>query len=252
MAGSSANRTGRYLYAIVDGRAVVGGDLTGIDGGQVYPIASGHLVAVVSDVPNQKLRPERRHLAAHQGVLKELVEAGGILPMAFGIIADSTEAVEAILAKNRDNLNAQLERVEGKVEMGLRVRWDVPNIFAYFVDAHPQLEAVRNRLFSSNRELTRDEKIELGQLFERLLSADRQAHAQKVEELLAPRCFEFRRNPPRNECEVMNLACLIGCGARAAFEEGVFAAAALFDDHFAFDYNGPWAPHNFVDIDLEI
>lgn len=252
MAGSTENKAGRYLYAIVGNGTVVGSDLTGIDGHQVYPIASGHLVAVVSDVPNQKLRPERRHLAAHQGVLKRLVETGSVLPMTFGIIADSAEAVEAILTKNRDDLNAQLERVEGKVEMGVRVRWDVPNIFAYFVDTHPELKAVRNRLFSSNRELTRDEKIELGQLFERLLSEDRQAHAQKVEEVLAPRCFELRLNPPRNECEVMNLACLIGCGARAVFEEGVFVAAALFDDHFAFDYNGPWAPHNFVDIDLEI
>ena len=251
MSGSAESRAGRYLYAIV-GTGTAVDDLTGIDGGQVYPIASGHLVAVVSEVPNQKLRPERRHLAAHQGVLKRLVEAGGVLPMAFGIVADSADAVEAILARNCDTLNAQLERVAGKVEMGLRVRWDVPNIFAYFVDIHPELKAIRNRLFSSNRELTRDEKIELGQLFERLLSADRQLHVQKVAEALAPRCFELRFNPPRDEYEVMNLACLVDSGARAALEEGVFAAAALFDNQFAFDYNGPWAPHNFVDLNLEV
>jgi hypothetical protein len=252
MADRAAGRTGRYLYAVVDGRTTVAGDLTGIDGSQVYAIDDGHLAAVVSDVPDQKLRPERRHLAAHQGVLKRLLEAGSILPMSFGVIADSAAAVERLLARNRDNLGAQLRRVEGKVEMGLRVRWDVPNIFAYFADVHPELKAVRNRLFGSNRELTRDEKIELGQLFERLLNQDRRAHAQKVEGVLASRCAELRHSPPRSEYEVMNLACLIDSQARAAFEAGVFEAARLFDDHFAFDYTGPWAPHNFVDVDLEI
>jgi hypothetical protein len=52
----------------------------------------------------------------------------------------------------------------------------------------------------------------------------------------------------------MSLACLVGrgAGAQAAFEAGVFAAAKLFDNNFAFDYNGPWAPHNFVELDLQL
>ncbi|MFH1596354.1 MAG: GvpL/GvpF family gas vesicle protein, partial [Pseudomonadota bacterium] len=65
---------------------------------------------------------------------------------------------------------------------------------------------------------------------------------------------EIKRNKCRNESEVMSLACLVGrqAGAQAAFEEGVFAAAKLFDNNFAFDYNGPWAPHNFVELDLQL
>ena len=29
-------------------------------------------------------------------------------------------------------------------------------------------------------------------------------------------------------------------------------AAGLFDDHYRFDYNGPWPPYNFADIDLKL
>jgi len=50
----------------------------------------------------------------------------------------------------------------------------------------------------------------------------------------------------------MNLACLVPCQAQAEFEQEVFEAAKLFDNHFAFDYNGPWAPHNFVDLELKL
>ena len=43
---------------------------------------------------------------------------------------------------------------------------------------------------------------------------------------------------------------LIDRDGRKQFEQGVIQAARLFDDRFAFDFNGPWPPHNFVEIDL--
>jgi len=73
-----------YLYAIApdsDGR--IFGPI-GLDGGTVYSITNGRVSAVVSDVP-EKLRPERRQLAAHQEVLKRLMgETAGILPVVGG------------------------------------------------------------------------------------------------------------------------------------------------------------------------
>jgi len=50
----------------------------------------------------------------------------------------------------------------------------------------------------------------------------------------------------------MNLACLVDKSQEDRFEQGVMAAARIFDDNFAFDYNGPWAPHNFVKVELEL
>ena len=50
----------------------------------------------------------------------------------------------------------------------------------------------------------------------------------------------------------MNLACLLDRTSLGEFEAGVLEAAAYFDDNFAFDYNGPWAPHNFVEMEVEI
>jgi len=43
----------------------------------------------------------------------------------------------------------------------------------------------------------------------------------------------------------MNLACLINRSDQERFEEGVFESARHFDNNFSFEYNGPWAPHNF-------
>lgn len=242
---------GRYLYAVVDGSPDFGLGAMGIDGSRVYTIEDGQIGAVVSDLPNERIRPERRRLAAHHAVLKKLMETQTVLPMAFGLVADGPEAIHRILEKNRVTFTEQLERFAGKVEMGLRVCWDVPNIFEYFVNTIADLRQLRDRLFRLGREPSQEEKIELGRIFDRALIEQRADHTERVLEVLSPLCFETKENKPRNEHEVMNLACLIGRDKQQDFEKGVFAAAKFFDQHYAFDYNGPWPPHNFVDISLQ-
>ena len=257
MPGQAAAQNGKYLYAIVacaddPGAVQAGRDYgpIGIDGGTVYTLSGGRAAAVVSCVPNEKVRPQRRHLAAHQEVLKRLMEETTPLPMAFGVIADGPDAIQGILSHNRDAFFEQLQRVAGKVEMGLRITWDVPNIFEYFVDTHPELRVTRDRFFGIHRNPSQEEKIELGRMFDRTLDEDREAHAEKVEGVLSRHCAEIKRNRCRNEREVMNLACLVGREGQAEFEAGIFEAAEIFDNTFVFDYNGPWPPHNFVDINL--
>jgi len=246
-------RSGRYLYAVVPGPVEQVYALKGLEGKAVYTITNGKVAAVVSDIPYQKIRPERRHLAAQQAVLKGLLsQADALLPMAFGIIAVGAKEVQEILTRNHDPLAKQLQRVAGKVEMGLRVSLDVPNIFEYFVNTHPELRAARDRFLGSKRNPSHDDKIELGRLFDRFLQEDREAYTEGVEEILSPVCFEIKRNKCRHEGEVMSLACLVGRDAQDRFEAGVFEAAKLFDNNFSFDYNGPWAPHNFVELNLEL
>ena len=248
----AAARGRTYLYAVIGNAQGRTYDDVGIDGRKVYIISVGRVAAVVSDVPSGKVRPERSHLAAHQGVLKKLMAEATPLPMSFGILADSAQAVRNMLSRNQPALLEQLRRVAGKVEMGLRVSWDVPNIFEYFVNTHPELKLARDRLLGGHREPTQDQKIEVGRLFDRFLNGDREAYADKVKGILAPHCFEIELNKCRNEREVMNLVCLVERAAMPQFESSVFEAAKQFDNNFAFDYNGPWAPHNFVEIDLEI
>jgi hypothetical protein len=249
---SNLHKGGKCLYAIAalsEDRAY---NVDGIAGSPVYTISNGHVAAVVSDCAHQKLRPERAHLAAHREVLKRLMLDSTVLPMAFGTIADDMKAVRRMLSLNQKAFLEQLERVAGKVEMGLRVKWDVPNIFEYFVDIHPELRAARDRLMGNQHEPRQEDKIELGQLFNRTLDEDREAHSEKLEEVLAPCCAETKRSPPRNVNEAVNLNCLVGRDNQKQLEDAVFQAANLFDNNYAFDLNGPWAPHNFVEMELKL
>lgn len=244
-------KNGKYLYAVIQAaREIEFGDI-GIDGERVYVISDSHSGAVVSDFGNGKIRPERRHIAAHQAVLKRLMDQGTPLPISFGVIADGTKNIRQILSRNRKAFAEQLDHVRDKVEMGLRVSWDVPNIFEYFVNTHTELRAARDQFFGAQRAPTQEDKIEVGRIFDRCLQEDREERIERVEATISTCCFEIKSNPPRNEKEVMNLACLVGREAAGKeFESAIFEAARGFDNSFSFDFNGPWAPHHFVEIKL--
>lgn len=244
---------GRYLYAVAEG--VPDGevfDYLGLDGSVVHAIGDGEIAAIVSDLANQKLRAERRRLAAHHDVLRRLMNQHEVLPIAFGVVAEGTEAVRRILRINHDAILEQLDRVRGRAEMGLRVSWDVPNIFEYMIGRHEKLKALRDRIFRGGRLPTQDDKIDLGRAFDRLLNEDREDHVQQVSEALDNHVVEIKSNPPRTENEVMNLACLVQRERLSDFEQSVFDVARRFDVNFAFDISGPWPAHNFVEIGLQM
>lgn len=243
----------RYIYAAVHGPDDRLRDLAGIDGRPVYTVVVNGVGAALSDIDHRRIRPERLHLAAHRAVLARLVETqDSVLPMRFGLIASGPEQVTRLLSRNHDLIARQLRRLAGKIEMGLRVVWDVPNIFEYFVNLRPELKQMRDAVFGAAGAPTRDDRLELGRQFAAALNQERSLHTRTVEQTLMPRCVEIKRNPVREDREVMNLACLVIKDRREQFEEGVFEAARGFDNSFAFDFNGPWAPHAFADLALRI
>lgn len=245
-------RSAKYLYAVIATPDHLELGDCGLNGQPVSIISYGQLAAVVSDVSGEKILPQRKNLAAHQEVLKQLLNQNlTLLPMAFGVVANSPEAVEDVLVNNAEALQSQLQRVADKVEMGVRVVWDVPNIFEFFVNANPDLLAARDRLFNGDGEAGQDEKLAVGRLFEHLHISQREELTSKVEAVLTNCCAEIKASRCRNEREVMNLVCLVPRTFLPQFEQQVYKAAELFDDNFAFEFNGPWAPYNFVEVALE-
>ncbi len=242
--------TNKYIYAVIDTVGDIIYGQTGLNGAMVRGVAHGPFTAIVSDIPAGRIRPERKNLAAHNAVVKSLMAvAPGVLPVAFGTLANNAQAVRKVLEKNKVLLAQELDKVRGKVELGLRVTLEVPNLFQYMVNSQPELAALRDRLYGKPHGPSQMDQIELGSTFDRLLDQDRERYTEAVIQVLDPICEDIKQIPPR-EGEVMNLACLVDREAQHVFEEGVCEAANLFDNNFSFDFNGPWAPHNFVHINL--
>ena len=252
MADTNHPGAGEYLYAIAASRGKDDYGEPGLDGAPVRWLSTGQVAALVSRTNRSRLRPERRNLAIHNAVLKWAMQDSTVLPVAFGVVATDEEALLRALTENHAALAAQLARVRDKVEMGLRVVWEVQNLFEYFVRLRPELRAARDAMLGSGQSARRDEMIELGRLFAELLGEERDRHYERVAQVLARHGFEIKRNPTRNERDVLTLSCLVPRAAQAEFEQAVTEAAAAFDNSFTFDFNGPWAPHNFVELNLSL
>ncbi|QIP83611.1 GvpL/GvpF family gas vesicle protein [Streptomyces sp. Tu 2975] len=111
-----------YVYGIVRaGHRLPPGSLgVGSPPAPVRGLPAGRLAAVVSDVP-EGLRARRRDLMAHQGLLTSLAATGAVVPMRFGTVCGGEDVlVERLAAAERHHLTC-LDRIDGRVEMNLKV-----------------------------------------------------------------------------------------------------------------------------------
>ena len=250
--GTNAVEAGLYLYGITVAQGPLPVEVPGIENAEVEQIIEGALAAIVTRVTSQKIRPQRLNLAAHFHVLRDLTDQRPILPVAFGTITGSEKQLREVLRANHDALLEQLQRLRAKVEMGLSVYWETPNIFEFFVATHRELEEMRDRLFRPGRIPTFAEKLEMGRRFESLLQQSRERHTRQVIQALSPYSAEIRTIDPGEEKMIMKLACLVEKNRRQQWEEGIQVVARHFDHHYRFKYSGPWPPYNFADVDLEL
>jgi hypothetical protein len=241
---------GIYIYAIGhsgDGALPV---LEGILGQPVYRLASGALGAIVSECALDIVRAERKHLAASQRVLSTLNKEFDLLPMAFGTVAQSADALIDFLDEYSEMLGARLRDIAGTVEMSVRLSLDVPDAIAYLVQSTPELKIARDRLFGRHRAPSHGERMRLGQLCDEALRRYRDTKTAQMLTLLGPSCAEIRTLPVGLEKQIANLAMLVPRDAVERFEAAVNDLAAQLPDEFAFTMGGPWPPHNFVQLEL--
>ncbi len=246
---------GLYVYGLV--RASGAPDLgeVGLDDkgrpARVRALKVGAVAAVVSAYdPDRRVLPLRRNLEPHHRVIHELADVSTVVPMTFGHVARSQSEVTSVLRRNVDAILAELDRLEGRIEMELKIQWDVPNIFKHIVDGDSGLAAFRDHVFREGTAPGQADKIELGRRFEERLRAERASLAERALRALTAAVVDARTNAPASEEGVADLAFLVDRRTRGRFEEQVGKLAAAWPSEYVFRCSGPWAPFNFVELRL--
>lgn len=239
-----------YLYAVCPADEPLPAGLTGLGDSPVLRVQAGPFAAVVGRAPTGRLRPERRHLAAHQAVVQRLAQQVTTLPMAFGTVLPNAEALQALLDEHTAAIAEQIERVRGRVEMIARVAIDPDALTRELVEGSPELRSVRARIAAGAA--SHAEKVEAGRLYERLLEDRRAACLEKLLAELRPCSAELLPLPPKGAGELAGVAGLIARDQAEAFEQGVGRVAATLDDRHTVKLSGPWPAHSFVDLRLSV
>ena len=114
----------KYIYGIIEEAKPMRFSFLGVGDAEVYTVNHRELAAVVSDTALEEIDPTRKDVRAHTVVQDELLKICSLLPMGFGMIADSKDDVLKLLEKNYQGLSRELVRLAGKVEVELKVYWD--------------------------------------------------------------------------------------------------------------------------------
>lgn len=109
-----------YLYAIIHADAPLP-TLQGLDGVVPFALPCGTLAAVVSTHPGAAPLPTAKYLWQHEAVIEALMDDRATLPARFGTLLPDQAALRSALHSHEAALRADLVRVSGRVELGVRV-----------------------------------------------------------------------------------------------------------------------------------
>lgn len=209
----------------------------------VRVLREGPLAAVVSDAPDD-LRPKRRDLLAHQGVLAEAGGGGPVLPMRFGSLAPDDEAVTTVLAERAGHYQERLGALDGKVEYNVKARHDEDALLHQVMAENTEVRtaAEANRQASGG---SYEDRLRLGELVVSAVQAREADDAVELQHLLAPAADAVSAGPESTGW-LANVSFLVDRKKAENF-------LASIDDirhsqpHLDLTVNGPLPPYSFVE-----
>jgi hypothetical protein len=198
--------------------------LRGIADAPVEAVPVGDLGAIVSRHGDGIPEPTEEALVRHDAVCSALMAEGAVAPLRFGAVFSDHSRLRSEIAARRDELRAILERIEGHVEIGVRVlRAQSSNEGAEATGSQYLHRRLDERRAALDAAAAVDERLGA-------MAAARRARAHETPELVLSASYLV----PRADVE--------------RFIGAVEAVAGARPD-LSVVCTGPWPPYSFVDGD---
>src|SRR5919201_4060523 len=238
-----------YVYGVTWAAAAREEAAAGIGEADVSPVRSDGLAALTSPLVDSDLRARRRELLAHSEVLASALERGAVLPLSFGTVFESEEAVvRDFLVPRRDELRRLLHELEGRVELRVKAFYREEAILAEIVRDNPQIARLREAVRAGPEAATYGLRIELGELVAAELRARSRRDADAILDRLRPLSLAIEADEEPIEHQVLRASFLVERKRIGAFDEAMDELAGRRDGRIHFKYVGPLPPHSFVSL----
>ncbi len=209
----------------------------GLEGASVFSLTCQDIAAVVSSLTTSAVSPTEDNLWRHEAVVEALMADRTVLPMRFGTLLANEAAIQAVLVAHYTDFVASLDRVRGRVELGLRVLWEM-------ADSSRQPSAICHQPSAMSGRAYLMARLEE----ERQRQARRQRAEALAEELNAPLsrlAVDSTRQVLVTPGLLLTAAYLVEREQVAAFRQEVEALSAA-NPTLRFLCTGPWPAYNFV------
>ena len=250
-AESAQESAGTYVYGIFPGDIELADDQTGVGDppGQVRVVHSGDLAALVSDVDPDHALGTPDDLTAHKRILDDSAAEVPVLPLRFGAVLASEDAVaNELLAAHHDEFASALDELEGKAEYVVKGRYVENIILAEVLSENKQAMQLAERIRSASPDATRDARIELGELISNAITAKREQDTRELGDRMDGHCVASLVREPTHERDAVHVAFLIDteAGQDKDLEEAIDELAGTWEGRIDLRVLGPMAAYDFV------
>ncbi len=229
-----------YVYAVT-WAAAASPEGDGVCGGELTAVEHRDLAAIVSAVDAKSLRPRRRDVLRHAEVVQETFERGPVVPLRFGAVLASPEAVvEQLLEPRYEELSELLRRFDRCVELTVRAFYREQDVLRAILAAQPRLARLRGSA----------PPLELGGAVASALAAKCDEDARGIVAAVGPLVRDIALDDPRTELEVLRGALLLERDKLASVDAALEQIARVQAETTVVKVVGPLPPHHFVGVEV--
>ncbi len=233
-------RQGKYVYCVIKGseKRSFG---RGFNGNTVYTVPYRDISAVVSDTPPIEYEPNEANALMHEEIVERIMQEHTVLPLGFGNVFINESRVKWLLAKFYPTFKTYLKKLEGKVEVGVKVFYDSEA-------AKRELETPNIKVEEGDEDLA---KRVVEEKYYNKINEKAYEYGVKIYEALKKHAEDVHLMKRIGGNMVLNGAFLI---QKERIEEFKSELEKLEEGHadkgLKIQFSGPWPPYNFVRIHI--
>jgi hypothetical protein len=251
-AAGAAPEIGRYVYCIIPTEEPLSFGAIGIgaEPAEVKTVNFKDIAAVASATRLEVLDPTRENVLAHERVNEVVMRTNTVIPMSFGTVFKTEQDIVELLKSAYHAFRDVLEKMENKLEFGLKVLWEPKSVIEEIEQEDENLRLLRQEI-SRQRGSTYFARMQYGRLVETLLEERSAKATSAILAALKDVAVASRVNKPIGDKMILNASFLVPRDKEGEFDARVKDIGAQ-NRHLTFKYTGPWPPYNFVNIRLKL
>ena len=240
-------QTGCYVYGILPGDVELVDDIRGVGGQQVKLVRTDTLAALANEVDLIGPIGTPEDLQAHQQLLDLVATVAPVLPLRFGAVLNSEDAVrEELLEAHRDEFAAALEELEGRAQFVVKGRYIESAILEEILSQDSAAADLRQQIRGQDADATRQERMRLGEIISNAISARRDEDTQLLLSRMSEHSVASFLRESTHELDAVNVAFLLEGDQEEELNQVVEDLGADWDGRVELRVLGPMAAYDFV------
>jgi hypothetical protein len=242
-------QTGIYVYGIFPADIDVTAQKKGVGDppGPLRVVRSGDLAALVSEVDLARPLGSPEDLRTHKDLLDSSAAAVPVLPMRFGAVLASEEAVaRELLEEHRDEFARALSELEGLAEYVVKGRYVEQAILDEVLSENQQAARLRDKIRGTDANATRNARIQLGEIISDAITAKREEDTRVLGDQMADHCAASLVREPTHERDAVHVSFLLGASQEKELERVTGDLAETWAGRAELRLLGPMAAYDFV------